>query len=162
MKKLRSFWLFLIGIEILVVPVKMDKFRPMNLTKTECKVLDPTFVNFKICDVDRQNNRKPVINIHADLLQRVNSIVVGEFLTTPLIFWFLISPSQIYAKLYRKAGKKLQPYLYNDLIDFCNLARKKGSRNHFWSTYYEKFTKYTNMNHTCPYEVREDFFFNFY
>uniref|UniRef100_A0A1I8MJZ6 Uncharacterized protein n=1 Tax=Musca domestica TaxID=7370 RepID=A0A1I8MJZ6_MUSDO len=111
----------------------MDKFRPMNLTKTECKVLDPTFVNFKICDVDRQNNRKPVINIHADLLQKINSIVIN-------------------AKLYRKAGKKLQPYLYNDLFDFCNLARKKGSRNHFWSTYYEKFTKYTNMNHTCPYE----------
>ncbi|XP_061388675.1 uncharacterized protein LOC133323787 [Musca vetustissima] len=110
----------------------MAKFRPINLTKTECKVIDSNLVNIKVCGVERKNSSEPVINIHVQLLKRINSIVIN-------------------AKLYRKIGKKVQPFLYNDVIDFCNI-RSKTLRGNFWSTYYDKFSKFTNMNHSCPYE----------
>lgn len=66
---------------------------------------------------------------------------------------YIILFFQINAKLFRKVNKKFHPFLYDDTIDLCDFLKRQQKRHIFWGMVYKMLLKYSNLNHTCPYEV---------
>ncbi|KNC28489.1 hypothetical protein FF38_05558, partial [Lucilia cuprina] len=60
-------------------------------------------------------------------------------------------PLEIIAKLFRKANNKYRPFLYDDVIDYCEF-HNNAKRHIFWNLLYTNLGKFSNMNHSCPYD----------
>ncbi|XP_061396004.1 uncharacterized protein LOC133331638, partial [Musca vetustissima] len=59
---------------------------------------------------------------------------------------------EIEAKLLRKVNKKFEPFLYEDTVDLCDFLERPQKRHIFWGRVYKMALKYSNLNHTCPFE----------
>ncbi|KNC28488.1 hypothetical protein FF38_05559, partial [Lucilia cuprina] len=59
------------------------------------------------------------------------------------------SDIKIHCQLLQKVQNNYRPFLYNDIIDWCDLVNTQ--RPHIlWNFIYETTKKYSNLNHTCP------------
>ncbi|XP_059226764.1 uncharacterized protein LOC106085038 [Stomoxys calcitrans] len=118
----------------LCLRIVSTKVRGTKLTKIECESFDTTVVRPITCQVVRKNNNCSIFDFHLGVMQKLNGIVIT-------------------VKLYRKTNRKFQPFLFEDVLDLCSLlSNGLTSRHLFWGTYYEKFRKISNINHSCPYE----------
>lgn len=59
------------------------------------------------------------------------------------------------AQFFRKSHD-YRPFLYNDTVDVCGFLKKQNQYK-FWKRIYSFVLPYTNANHSCPYNVRENY-----
>uniref|UniRef100_A0A1I8PMX1 Uncharacterized protein n=2 Tax=Stomoxys calcitrans TaxID=35570 RepID=A0A1I8PMX1_STOCA len=64
--------------------------------------------------------------------------------------------ASIRLQLFRKVGKIYKPFIYDNLVDVCTFLGGFGQqRQTFWGLIYPMVTKFSNINHTCPYEPHD-------
>ncbi|KNC21285.1 hypothetical protein FF38_08398, partial [Lucilia cuprina] len=116
----------------------------IEITNLTCASLNLNYINYTKCQLNKVNNKnnEQSIYIYGKLMVKsINDMTV-------LICTYI---SQVNAKLLRKVNKNYRPFLYDDVIDFCDF-QKNSKRNIFWNLVFNTMSKYSNLNHTCPYK----------
>ncbi|XP_046809141.1 uncharacterized protein LOC124420442 [Lucilia cuprina] len=104
----------------------------VKITKFMCETVDTSFIEFPICDLSRIGGNVMALNMYGKLnMKNVENIT-------------------ILAKLFRKINNKFRPFLYDDVIDYCDF-HLNAKRHVFWNILYKNLGKFSNMNHSCPY-----------
>ncbi|KAM7356660.1 uncharacterized protein ACRADG_002312 [Cochliomyia hominivorax] len=108
--------------------------KSFQITNITCNSLNLNYIKFTKCQLNSNNEDKiRMINIYGKLMVKsLNNIMIN-------------------AKLFRKVNKAYRPFLYNDVIDFCGF-QKSSKLSIFWNIVLQEMMKYSNINHTCPYE----------
>ncbi|XP_073835036.1 uncharacterized protein [Musca autumnalis] len=121
-------------IIFLIVFLNIQQFecKIVKFTKLECKDNDKSLVDFKHCQLKAVGRNRIAMQVQAELMEPLHDGL------------------QINAELFRKSHD-FRPFLYNDTMDFCGFM-KNPNRFMFWKILVQDMVKYTNLNHTCPYE----------
>ncbi|XP_059226685.1 uncharacterized protein LOC106094638, partial [Stomoxys calcitrans] len=99
----------------------------------ECETWDKDFVFFAYCKVEKKNEFLSILNAKATLLKKATEIKAN-------------------VRLSRRLHSNYQPFVYNDMIDICGILMNMDDRRQmFWTLITPLITKYTNVNHSCPY-----------
>ncbi|XP_037825381.1 uncharacterized protein LOC119613438 [Lucilia sericata] len=87
-----------------------------------------------------------------------HDVIIKDFIVDDKIFKIIpfargeyLVVLKIIAKLFRKANSKYRPFLYDDVIDYCEF-HNNAKRHIFWNLLYTNLGKFSNMNHSCPYD----------
>ena len=108
------------------------------ITNVDCEMHDKKFGSFEYCFIKSINRTYKYLSLKVLLYERPVSNVTAGF-----------------AILKRANGYK--PFLYNVSFDGCKFM--KGSRNNLiHSFFYSLFADYSNINHSCPYDVSSEKF----
>ncbi|TMW50105.1 hypothetical protein DOY81_004826 [Sarcophaga bullata] len=118
---------FLLLIVLNALHVSQGHGLVIKFTKLECRVADKEFVEFENCHLKAIGRDKVTLNVKANLLKKPLS-----------------------AQLFRKSAD-FRPFLYNDTFDYCAFMRN-SNRYMFWKTVAQELTRFSNLNHTCPYD----------
>uniref|UniRef100_A0A1I8MX68 Uncharacterized protein n=1 Tax=Musca domestica TaxID=7370 RepID=A0A1I8MX68_MUSDO len=140
MKKYHFYLLYLVAIPGILGSKQLS----LRVVSTECETTDDSLVKFDRCSVDKNAKNQMAWNVDLQLLQVVRTV-------------------EIEAKLLRKVNKKFQPFLYEDTVDLCDFLKRQQKRHIFWGRVYKMALKYSNLNHSCPFDhsiVIRDFLFD--
>ncbi|KAH8301702.1 hypothetical protein KR059_009254, partial [Drosophila kikkawai] len=106
----------------------------VEFTNINCTSWDPEFSNFEYCYLKSVNRSYKYMSLKVNLYKvPINVIKVNI------------------AALKRLNGYK--PFLYNATVDACRFLKNPKS-NPVFSYLHNMFRSFSNMNHTCPYNVR--------
>lgn len=127
----------------------------IKFTKLECQAFDKSYAEFKLCQLKAVGRDKIALNINVNLHERpLNNITVSGWKMGGrkfFCFYKCLLKLQLSAQLFRKSHD-FRPFLYNDTFDFC-LFMKNSNRFLFWKTLVQDLSQYSNINHTCPFDV---------
>ncbi|XP_017049382.1 uncharacterized protein LOC108093703 [Drosophila ficusphila] len=101
------------------------------LRNIKCQTLDEEFSNFEYCILKSVNRTYKYISLKVNLLK------------VP------ISSVQVNVELFQRLNG-YKPFLYNITIDACKFFKNQKS-NPVASYFYDSFKKFSNINHSCPY-----------
>ncbi|XP_055837785.1 uncharacterized protein LOC129906154 [Episyrphus balteatus] len=119
----------LLTLKILIT----DSRDATNFKKAVCLIVDKTvFTNYS-CSAKPISRYKTIINIAGHLGKRVDEM-------------------SAHLQMFKKVNVVYRPYLVNVTEDFCLRFEKKTSAPYL-NILHSIGEKYTNLNHTCPYEV---------
>ncbi|XP_013110029.2 uncharacterized protein LOC106088866 [Stomoxys calcitrans] len=108
-----------------------------DLTNINCSSYNQKYLEFAVCKVDTPQNSMAILNVVARLLETAVSIKTR-------------------VKVFRKARKIYRPFIYDDILDLCEFVKGMGHKRFvIWALAYPLVLKYTNANHTCPYEPQD-------
>ncbi|XP_005177413.1 uncharacterized protein LOC101899278 [Musca domestica] len=124
----RIFTIFL----IFLLNFPQNESKIVKFTKLECKDFDKSLIAFKLCQLKAVGRNRIAMQVQGDLKQPLNDGLL------------------INVELFRKSHD-FRPFLYNDTMEFCGFI-KNPNRYMFWKILVQEMIKYTNLNHTCPYE----------
>uniref|UniRef100_A0A1I8MEU0 Uncharacterized protein n=1 Tax=Musca domestica TaxID=7370 RepID=A0A1I8MEU0_MUSDO len=99
------------------------------IKKIECKIIDPDFVDFPVCEV-MANGKKSSVSVTAHIRQLPVSSVSLNVVLQPLY------------------GKNLA--MLNATWDACAFMKNR-KRNRALNRLFKYLAPYTNVNHSCPY-----------
>ncbi|KAH8302739.1 hypothetical protein KR044_010239, partial [Drosophila immigrans] len=110
--------------------------RSTRFTNLKCEVVDKSYVSFAKCNLKVVGRGIIAMNMHANLLK-------GPF-----------HNAKVNLSLWRKYSG-FRPFLYNATLDYCKAMACTNSTISFQRIIYRAMKTYSNLNHTCPYEVSE-------
>ncbi|KAH8372407.1 hypothetical protein KR093_011382 [Drosophila rubida] len=120
------------------------------ITKAECTSLNSQYCYFKHCEMKTDAKGHTFININTAIRDKkpFDNITVSMIITE---FEHLFKiPLQLNICLF-KLHKAYQLPIFNETIDFCAYMRETVATKMFHFIMQE-FFKFTNANHTCPYQ----------
>ncbi|XP_013110030.1 uncharacterized protein LOC106088867 [Stomoxys calcitrans] len=131
----RELLLFLCAIHLVCQIASAAK--GFDLTEIYCSSYNEMFLQFAMCKVDTPKNSMAMLNVVARLLETAVSI-------------------KCRITIFRKANKIYRPFIYDDTLDLCEFVKGMGHKRFvIWALAYPLVLKYTNANHTCPYEPQD-------
>ncbi|XP_017049220.2 uncharacterized protein LOC108093605 [Drosophila ficusphila] len=103
------------------------------LKNIKCHTLDEEFSKFEYCIFKSVNRTYKYFSTRVKLLK------------VP------VTSVQINLELFQRLNG-YKPFLYNITVDACKFIKNQKS-NPVASYFYDSFKKFSNINHTCPYDV---------
>ncbi|XP_062136243.1 uncharacterized protein LOC133845715 isoform X1 [Drosophila sulfurigaster albostrigata] len=120
-----------LGILLLICGV--PKLNCSRFTNVECKVLDASYVNFNLCDLNVLGRGIVALNIHAVILKEPLKV------------------AKVNLSLWRKFNG-YRPFMFNTTYDFCRFMDSGRHTLSFEKIIMDAFVEQSNINHSCPYE----------
>ncbi|KAH8296351.1 hypothetical protein KR054_004923, partial [Drosophila jambulina] len=120
----------LVILAALCIKVSESLFKVTNI---KCKCYDKTFCNFDQCELKLLGREKVGIFVYV----KVHKLPVTKVLVN--------------LSLHRKFSG-YRPFLYNVTVNFCDFILHK-TRFPWFKIAHESISKFSNLNHTCPYNV---------
>ncbi|XP_039493961.1 uncharacterized protein LOC120453354 [Drosophila santomea] len=121
----------LINIILLLYLIK-EISTAVEFTNVKCNSWNKTFADFEYCHLKSVNRSFKYLSLKVNLFKVPITKVKVNF-----------------SLLKRYNGYK--PFLYNITVDACKVLRHPKS-NLIFGFFHGLFKKYSNMNHTCPYD----------
>ncbi|XP_059216758.1 uncharacterized protein LOC106091593 [Stomoxys calcitrans] len=103
----------------------------IGLTQVTCELSDNNFAIIKRCNLTKTADGLRALNIHIHPLQSLDHV-------------------SLKLSLFRKTNKNYNPFFVESTVDVCDFLQDY-KQNIPWGMIYEKIAKYTNINHSCPY-----------
>ncbi|XP_020716684.1 uncharacterized protein LOC110118698 [Ceratitis capitata] len=104
------------------------------MTKMECTIVDKTLLRLNVCRLKAVKRDITEATVRLHLLRQVNNCV-------------------LHAELLRKYNS-YQPFFINKTYDACEFMKSRKNAVYF-DILFKLIEKYTNANHTCPYDVSQ-------
>ncbi|XP_054091258.1 uncharacterized protein LOC114805202 [Zeugodacus cucurbitae] len=102
------------------------------MTKIECNVIDKTLLRLNACRLKAVKRDVTEATIRVQLLRKIYNC-------------------NLHAELLRKYNN-YQPFFINKTFDACEFLKTRKNAIYF-DILIKLIEKYTNANHTCPYDV---------
>lgn len=135
-------------------PQQMETKKPsITFTKIECIDFNKENLEITSCLLYDLKANVQAINMYIDIKNKSrNQIMVKNFKFLLKKYIKIFPKLQIHGQLLHKFRNDYRPFLYNDLVDYCDFI-KSSKRHLLWHFIYETTKKFSNLNHTCPINV---------
>ncbi|KAH8406838.1 hypothetical protein KR222_005761 [Zaprionus bogoriensis] len=121
---------------LIAVPLSMSWYcqgKPFLVSRVECKTLDPSFCFFKKCEMTTNESGQAKFHFHIAMRYKKP---VNDVTTSVSLF---------------KISKTYRLPIFNESFDFCAFMHNRSSSKVF-AFIATQFEKFSNINHTCPYQ----------
>ncbi|EDW80180.2 uncharacterized protein Dwil_GK23592 [Drosophila willistoni] len=104
----------------------------VSFTNFKCSTKDKSYADFEICRIKAVNRTHKYVDLHV----RLHKLPIDNV--------------TIHLRFMRYDGQGYKVYFVDSTFDACKFL-KNPTKNPLVRIFYESYRKYSNVNHTCPY-----------